>query len=741
MAILLPVLAIGAIRAIQGMCVAPEKWAPPTFEARRTYDEFAARFETGDVVIVSWDGCTIDDRRLATLETILTASQDGSDFSSIVGRVVSGRGMVEELTSPPLNLSREEAIGRLTGTLIGPDRVTSCAVIVLTPNGNNHRRNSIQKILAVVENECGIGRKKIHIVGPPVNGVAIDDASIKGINLFANLSLAISVLLCWFHLRSWFYTLTIVGTGVFGQALSLAAVHFAGYQLDAILIIIPSLVLVLTVSAGVHLVNYYRDEIQARGVDGAAERALRKGMKPCLLSAATTAIGIGSLVASQITPVMMFGAIASLAVLCSVAALLLVLPGAMELIPLSQINRTDQQKPSAIGSLAHRLLKRPNLIAFVSLAVMLSAMIGLPRLTTTVDVVSLFSKQSPLVNDYEWFEKNIGESVPIEVLVSFDRECQLSVLQRIQFVDRIAQHIEESADFSGTISAATLAPNMNFDGGLQQRLLRTAVLNRRLSRDLDKFVDARLLSVTDSEESWRISARTTALDGPDYADSLGMLRSQIAGVVESRFPDQPITVRYTGMMTLASTVQQAVLDDLRNSFLTAVVLVAAVMMLTLRSFVAGLLSMLPNVFPVVVIFGCMGLCGVALDIGMIMTASVALGIAIDDTLHFLTWYRRETTDGAASSDAVASSIRHCGRAMIQTTVICGLGLLAFSQSDFVPTQQFAFMMCVLLLTALAADLIFLPAVILSPLGRFFTSTSATARDLPSARRLNVDHIG
>lgn len=721
------------------MCVAPERWAPPTFKARRIYEQFATRFETGDVVIVSWDGCTIDDPRLVMLENVLKGSNN-DDFGLIIDRVISGRGIVEELTAHPLNLSPDEAVDRVTGTLIGPDRKTSCAFIVLTPEGNNRRRDSIQKIRNVVEHQCQIDRAKIHIVGPPVNGVTIDDASIEGINLFGNLSLAISVLLCWFFLRSWFYTFTIVGTGVFGQALSLAVVHFAGYQLDAILIIIPSLVLVLTVSAGVHLVNYYRDELQAHGTEGAAERALQKGIKPCLLSATTTAIGIGSLCVSQITPVMMFGAIASVGVLVSVGATLLVLPGAMELVPMRQVKQIGRVGDSTSRSLNVRMLAKPNLVAFVCLAALLWAMIGLPRLTTSVDVVSLFSKQSPLVSDYEWFEKNIGESVPVEVVVSVGRECEFSLLQRLQIVDRIQQHIEESADFSGTSSAATLAPNLNFEGGLQQRLLRTAVLNHRLSQDLDKFVDARFLSITDSEESWRISARTTALGRPDYAASLSTLKSQVAAVVALQFPDQPITVSYTGMMPLASTVQQAVLDDLRNSFLTAVVLVAAVMVFTLRSFAAGLLSMLPNVFPVILVFGLMGLCGVALDIGMIMTASVALGIAIDDTLHFLTWYRHKTTNGVSSADAVVSSIRHCGRAMIQTTVICGLGLLAFSLSDFVPTQQFAVMMCVLLVTALAADLIFLPSLMIGPLGRFFTMSSAAASELPSTGRLNAERI-
>ncbi len=100
-----------------------------------------------------------------------------------------------------------------------------------------------------------------------------------------------------------------------------------------------------------------------------------------------------------------------------------------------------------------------------------------------------------------------------------------------------------------------------------------------------------------------------------------------------------------------------------------------------------------------------------------MTASVALGIAIDDTLHFLAWFRREKSLNQTSEEAVHSALKHCGRAMIHTTFICGLGLLVFGFSDFIPTQRFAWMMLTLLTTALIGDLLFLPAMLMQPFAK------------------------
>ena len=128
------------------------------------------------------------------------------------------------------------------------------------------------------------------------------------------------------------------------------------------------------------------------------------------------------------------------------------------------------------------------------------------------------------------------------------------------------------------------------------------------------------------------------------------------------------------------------------------------------------------------LFGILGWIGRPLDIGTIMTASVAMGIAVDDTLHFLTFYQRELEMGATRANAVLASYQHCGRAMIQTTTICGSGLGLFALSEFVPTMGFAWMSVLLLTAALVGDLIVLPAILLSPLGRgsVFAPGSETA---------------
>ncbi|MEE2685444.1 MAG: MMPL family transporter [Planctomycetota bacterium] len=159
-----------------------------------------------------------------------------------------------------------------------------------------------------------------------------------------------------------------------------------------------------------------------------------------------------------------------------------------------------------------------------------------------------------------------------------------------------------------------------------------------------------------------------------------------------------------------------------------------VSMVCFGNITGGLVSMIPNIFPVVVIFGLMGHAGVMVDIGSMMTASVAMGVAVDDTIHFLNWFRLGLNKGLDRGAAVEQSYQRCAAAMTQTTLIGGLGLSVFAISTFTPTQRFGVLMLTLLTAALVGDLIFLPALLVSPLGRFFSPAKKNKQKEPLSRQ-------
>ena len=197
---------------------------------------------------------------------------------------------------------------------------------------------------------------------------------------------------------------------------------------------------------------------------------------------------------------------------------------------------------------------------------------------------------------------------------------------------------------------------------------------------------------------------------------------------------QNVSVVYTGLVPIVYKAQTTLLTSLIQSTGLAFVMIAVVMVFLLRSAKAGLLAMLPNVFPVVAIFGAMGWMDQLVDIGSMMTASVAMGVAVDDTIHFLSWFRRGLDEGRSRNDAILLAYRRVATAMTQTTAIGGVGLSIFAFSTFTPTQMFGTLMLTLLAAALVGDLLFLPALLASPLGRMFDRdrTSRTANQAKDA---------
>ena len=236
-------------------------------------------------------------------------------------------------------------------------------------------------------------------------------------------------------------------------------------------------------------------------------------------------------------------------------------------------------------------------------------------------------------------------------------------------------------------------------------------------------VSTQMLNAT---RAFRLDAKNHSFD--PYSDATARDRSQKVSVV------------YTGLVPIVYKAQRTLLTSLIQSTGLAFVMIAGVMILLLRSPRAGLISMFPNVFPVIVVFGYMGLKEFKVDIGSMMTASVAMGVAVDDTIHFLSWFRKGLDEGHDRKQSILLAYRRVATAMTQTTAIGGVGLSIFAFSTFTPTQQFGTLMLALLAAALVGDLLFLPALLASSLGRVFDRGRDMSRKPDSAPTLSTPHI-
>ncbi|MDH3719135.1 MAG: MMPL family transporter [Planctomycetota bacterium] len=735
-----PVLLYGAKGAFDSNTNNVLDWLPNSFDETTRLMWFVERFGSDEILVVSWPGCTLDDERLDRFAAALTKpveNDHGEPGPPLFRHVFTGRQTLAELQAPPLELSPRLARHRMRGWLLGPDGKTTCAVALVSTAGVYNRPAALQAVYRVASS-CGLPREQLRIGGPTADSVAIDQASQQWMWELTLLAAFWGMLVAWACLRKPRLVAGVFFAASFAWSVSLAAVYFTGTNMDAVLLMMPGLVFVLGVSGAVHLTNYYRDGLRQHGPQQATAWAISRGWLPCTLACGTTSIGLGSLALSHIKPITKFGIFSALGVFVVMVTLLLLWPSVIQwwssgdkASAHARSRRSTRPHTADTGWWHPAFVLATNgwpIVLFVTVLMLPVAGLGVWRLDSSTKLEDLLQEDSELIQSYTWLQDSIGPLVPVEVVLRFTpREAATSgdLVRRVQTVEQLRRRIDRLEHMGGTIAASTFVVPIPQGGGLRQVVQRTMIASQ-IKRDRDKLITLRYLYEESDAELWRISTRVQALAGVDYGQVLDRLHHEVDDFLDTQKQQQTVDVsaQISGAVPLIYMAQKQLLRDLVKSFLTAFALIALLMAAVLANPTGGLLSMIPNIFPAVVVFGAMGLAGTALDIGAMMTASAALGIAVDDTLHFLVWFRRGLRAKLTRREAIRYAYQHCASPMLQTTLICGLGLLVFALSPFTPIARFAWLMAFLLLLALVADLLLLPAILASPLGRFFVPAKA-----------------
>lgn len=730
--VLLPFAVNGALRALSHMSNDVLSWTATDLEAKRRFEWFDEHFEGQELIFVSWDGCAVDDPRLdgfaSGLRSLTTDPQAGRSF---IQSVTTSADVFRDLTSPPASFSAATALAKLRGVLIGPDGRTGCAIVVLTSDAQERGTEAIAQIHEAAEAVPKLGAEALKLAGYPVQMAAVDAASLDTLYTLAIPAAVVVLFTAWVFLRSILLTLAVGAMAGICQAASMSLVYYLDSPMSGMISIMPVLVFVLFVSGAVHLINYYGDAAREVGHLRAPAAALAAGGYPCFLAVVTSALGIASLTVSRIVPVNAFGRMTSLGMIITVSALLTMLPGALVVLARRQSRVDDpaprlplaSSSPTWIG--VNWFVQRYRwAIQWGALIVVVFCAVGLRHVQTSMKLTDFFDAPSRIVQDYRWLESNLGPLFPAEVVLEFDDVAPDRMYDRLEYVTNVEAAIRRDSPQSITISAATFAIRPETTSGLRSTL-RKAVTARKLRQHRANLLKNRYLGEVDGSEYWRITVRYPSIDGRPFHDTRDQLKSTVATALvklESQTTDaaEPI---FTGLLPLVADAQAELLRGLVLSFVTSVFLIGGALVVGLKSLRFGIFSTVPNFFPLVLVFGALGWTSKPIDVGTMMTASIGLGIAVDDTVHFLTWFKRSIDAGLSSAAAVRTAFLRCGAAIVRTTLICGAGLILFTLSDFAPAAQFGRTICLLLAAALVGDLLLLPALLLGPLGRYVADSS------------------
>ncbi|MFH1301200.1 MAG: MMPL family transporter [Planctomycetota bacterium] len=714
----------------------------------------------------------------------LVAAMPAHDFQVTWPRMQPDAELTNQLKQLALSLTRpqilpesSDASSAETSASAQPTLVEDCFFAVGTPiaiaielsdTGDADHAAAIEAVKTAAT-RAGIPEASLHMGGRPVAGAALNSMvkqsswntaypvwqfHKRSVTLFSGL---IGIFLAFLMLRSLRLACLVLLVSYYTTFVAVAIVPLTGGTMNMVLVVMPTLLTVLTLSGAIHVANYWK---HAAHVDmkTAVTQAVEMARAPCIMASLTTAIGLASLMTSPLSPVRDFGLYSSIGCLISLLMVLYGLPSLLELWPAKppKASEIDTRNWQQFG----RILSRHQVLVSMScLVIFVVSCYGFKWFRTETKVIRYFPDSSRVIQDYLFLEENLSGITPVDTVICFDENAQknLNFVERVELVRKIQHKIAEHAEISGSISLADFRPvsePLAEGASTFQKLKHAKRVNeteRRVKESLksgssksflyiaDEAVELeqetangpRPVAVKKGDELWRITAQVAIMSDLNYAD----LTRDLNQVTQSVLRDHAGTTHLvTGTIPLFLRTQQAVLESLIKSFGLAFVVIALVMMILLRSPTGGLITMLPNLMPIGVVFGLLSWMRVSVDIGTMITASVALGIAVDGTLHLLTWFKISIEEGKNKSEAVAAALGHCGPAMWQTSAAVGISLAMLYPAELLLVSRFGILMFALITAALLADIIFLPALLAGPLGSLIVASlkkeKATAANVP-----------
>jgi predicted RND superfamily exporter protein len=310
------------------------------------------------------------------------------------------------------------------------------------------------------------------------------------------------------------------------------------------------------------------------------------------------------------------------------------------------------------------------------------------------------------------------------VLVEIPKDSPLSPLERLLLVRRLEQRLLSHPDIDNSLSIAGFAPEP-ISGGAG--LLQRSELNRRLQRQREQLLTSGFLATTPAAELWRINLRLHRAERLDYNRLTTDIRLQSEQVVGSG-RTSGVKVWSTGIAPLIYRARKSMVDGLMQGLCTDVLLIVAAIIPAMRSTWNGLLLMLTSLFPTLLVIGGLGWLQIPINVGAVLAPCVALGVTVDDSIHFVVWFRRGVRDGLGRGQAVLLAWRACVRPIYQSWLLLGLGMLTQAVNDFSSIRHFGLMMTAMLTAGLAGNLILQPALLASPAGEWIAKAFLRSKD-------------
>lgn len=609
-----------------------------------------------------------------------------------------------------------------SGQLINADNGATLILITIQKDVLNSKNrdalvNEIIDAGQKFEEESGVD---VHFAGLPYSR-SITTSKVKAeLNMFLALSLVVTGIILFLFFRSFkavFFPLIIIGVVVVWVMGTLALLE---YKITLLTGLIPPIIVVIGIPNSVYMLNRYHHEFSQHGDQmKALSRIIRKIGVVTFITNLTTAVGFFVLATTQINVLVEFGIVAGINIMATFVVSIILIPGVFSLYKPPTQKHLKHLKFKMLDSIiqwldviVHKL--RPA-IFIVTIGVAIVSAYGLSKIKAVSYMVDDIPENSPLKKDLQFFENNFSGIMPLEVIVDTGAKKGVQNLRNLKKIDEFETFISSIDYISQPVSVVSFAK------AARQAFYNQSPAFYSLPTNRDMAFIMRYLSEGETEELSqsfidstgryvRVSLKIADI-GSSRLDSL--VNGVIAPKIDSIFADSKMDVNVTGTTLMFIKGNKFLIENLLTSMVIAFFIIALIMGLLFRNLKMIIISIIPNVIPLLVTAGIMGYFGIPLKPSTALIFSIVFGISVDDSIHFLAKYRQELFANKFNvSKAISKSIRETGSSMIYTSIILFFGFIIFVLSEFGGTIALGKLTSITLFFAMITNVVVLPALIL-----------------------------
>ncbi|MGB1283443.1 MAG: efflux RND transporter permease subunit [Polaribacter sp.] len=584
------------------------------------------------------------------------------------------------------------------------------------------RRNFIQKTLipkiTSFEKEYDLN---VRISGMPymrtLNSQNIQDE----IRFFVVGALLITAIIFFFFFRSFratFITLLVVMVGVIW---AFGFIGLLGYEITILTALIPPLIIVIGVPNAVFLINKYQQEVKKHGNQAKSlQRVISKVGNATLMTNITTASGFATFVFVKSKLLQEFGVLASINIISIFILALLIIPIIYSFMPLPKkkhLNHLEKKWIENVVDWMETTVKNRKItIYFSTVIVIILGIIGVYQIRVSGSLIEDMPKGEEFYKDIKFFENEFGGIMPLEIFIDTKKKKGVLKLSTLKKMDKLNEAIETFPELSKPVSVVNLIKysKQAFYRGIPKYYQLPTAQEQSSIFSYTKNSDSNAAMLKSFVDSTGRYARITTFMKDIGTDKMDIIQERLQAVIKKEFPEEKYTVSVTGKALIFIKGTNYLIKNLVISLSLAIVLIALFMAWMFRSPQMILISLIPNMLPLLITAGLMGFFDIPIKPSTILVFSIAFGISVDDTIHFLAKYRQELIANRwRIKPSVYAALRETGVSMFYTSIVLFFGFLVFTISSFGGTIALGGLVSITLLLAMVSNLLLLPSLLLT----------------------------